>query len=541
MNTVTNTPLQCLNNGKTTNFTTRRENNEVYARCNKIEDLSSTFFKRYYHLFDVYTKNIIDDDIHIVNASVKNGCINWDTIGITKLSIVSTQYLKNVEAINSNIMDVTFKRGNAYIYCKLSTCKQILTNMRSLAREELKDTPEQLETFLNWIKYVSPTRYIHIEIDAKRSENATQLRSQCKPMVFNYNYYSQLTASLVNTDNNNASLMIMEILTGRRIGECDIDNFTWMNPKDATQRAQIRDYYTVKPEHDSIIDVYNWVMFSGQTKMKREEAPYPIPLLFKVSQEMFEKWGKRLKNDVESGNKNKGITQWSSKSGGLQVFRNINTALYTRLLPTLEKGHNFRAIYGRIVSHQLNDKCLCSDPVKLMSLLMGHIDTKSTENYRIVQVEHTELSVDETKILTEVAEIVEGRGLQPVGNTSDKPKWSKAVTRSYTNDFNTPLRFKALKIVDPDTDFSKLRELEEIQYKTFMSALHDRFESVTGLTFNIILKRYNEVDFSIIYNLAKEVRRYNDTATKVTLKKKLDLVYKKMLSTGSIDKSIYMI
>jgi hypothetical protein len=495
-----------------------------------ITDSIEEFNKAYRQAYKSYSE-VPPIELDFVNATVYQGKVNWDKDLIELLSKESITYLKFVDKANLNLGMIRYlkRRKNSGMTgsneASLSTKKMILGKIRGLNSDD--------EKFNLWLRRISPMGVLGKLIKKTTFEN-----ERVAPIHISSRYYMQVVGNLIYREQSadTVAMMGMELLTGRRISECNIDNFRKMNVLDTEDRKAITEYYKIFD--DRVIDKMDWYWFDGQLKAHRDVGGYPIPTLMRVADSKFQSVGETVKRVVKEYNIKKGLNEdlWGSNLGGVRNYRGKTDSLQKRLLPQLDKAHNIRAIYASIMASCLLESCDHSDTVKLMSSLMGHVDMGSTNKYRIIKVVDQEITPEEKTVLDQYIEIVkdvEGAN-RDYSMTGRKPSktfkgWTEAQKLHYRSHYGNEESFDDIKAIAPhDVDLKGFPEKTGKEYKEFYKMLEQIVLEKTGFTYKFLKKRYNNVPFRMIYVAAQELKGSLIDPTKYRLKKDMDLKYSNM-------------
>lgn len=522
-----------------TNFYEIHKETKPYQVVPIHDNVVIDFTKQYIKLYKYFVDNISEMEKDIIKSSVLFGVVQMEREPVKSLSQNSLVYLRELQTMNNNFLQVAFKTKESYRFPKATSYKRVLGDVKKQCLKEL--TESDVKYFSRWFSKYSPSGYL-----GKTIKQDNLKKPEPEPLQINYGYYSALFGRLFSIRHPRTAMLVMEMLTGRRVSECDIDNFTWLDHKQPETRDRIKKTYKILDE--SIIDEYSWVDFLGQRKIKNVERrkelieegkikmdlTFPIPLLFKISESEFKYWGDMVKLKVSEGNiaRDLPVDFWDSHVGGVRRLRGYTEQLHKRLLPDLAKAHNFRAIYGNIISGKMVDYCNVSDKVKLMTIMLGHADGKSTEKYRIIRVINEKLTVEKQEIISNLEEIIHEletmKGLYG-GRVKSKVEfvdWSATDKKHYSRYLKDKTHFDNLKVITGGTvDFTQYSSMSGSEYRKSMDEIFELLEKETGFSYRFLTTRYTECIFSVVYALAKKVYSQYSDKSKQTLKKEMDKAY----------------
>ena len=528
---------------RSTNFYELHKDSKPYKIVDVHSDVVDEFVKRYIDLNDFYNNEVSEIEKDTIRVSVLLGVVDMDREPVKKLSEKALRFLRELRIVNNDFVHVAYKTKLLYRFPQANSYKRILGVVKKHCLKRIAEDKGQY--FINWFSKYSLAGYL-----GKTVKNDRLKKTEADPLELNHGYYSALFGRLLKLKHPRSGMLVMEMLTGRRVTECNIDNFTWLDPKDSSTRERIKSTYKIL--NDSIIDEYSWVDFSGQLKIKNvdrrkqmieegkltTDLTYPIPLLFNVSEEEFNYWGDIVKMKVIEGNIERDLPEefWDSEMGGVRRMRGYTDKLHKRLLPDLVKAHNFRAIYGGIISGQMVRHCNVSDKVKLMTILLGHTDSKSTENYRIIRVVNEELTADDQGRINNLEEIIIDLGTLKGTKKKRKPSvnfvdWSAGDRMYYNRYLKDKKHYDNLKVITKGSvDFTKYSTLSGSEFRKELDDIFKHLEEETGCSYRLLTTRYTNCLFSVIFELAKEVHRHYPDVTNVTKKRYLDKAYANYLS-----------
>lgn len=492
-----------------------------------INQVIPTFSEQYLKLFDYYIENINSLEKDTVRLSVIGGVVDLEREPVKALSQTSVRYLVRLDTLNNKFFYVAVSTKQGYKFLSASSYKRTLTEIKKHALSILE--PEKKIFFENWYKKNAPVTYI-----GKTLKYQSLNQKKKEPLILNNGYYTRLIGKLMITKSPKTAMLVMEMLTGRRVAECNIANFEWLDTKDIDVRKKIVDTYSIT--NGDIIDRFSWVNFSGQLKIKnaslREES-YPIPLLIKMSEPEFKYWGELVAMQVEDANiaNDYAPNLWASQVGGVRRLRGYTEKLHKKLIPDLDKAHNFRAIYGSIISNAMLESCKVSDNVQLMTILLGHIDFKSTDKYRNTKVINSVLTSTESDLINNLEEVVEAI-VNPVrlnGNIKAPTEfinWRAADKKHYDRYIKNPEHFNNLNVITNGTvDFSTFSKMTAEDFRSALDKIFDQLVADTGLSYRLLTTRYDDTPFTVLYNLAKKIYTPGLTVSTQTLKKNMDREY----------------
>lgn len=512
-----------MNKDGSTNFEERRKDLKPYKVYNFRNEIVNDFYPKFYELFVYYKDRVypVVNDIDTVQKSIYNGCVDMEREQVGKLSEDSKSYLRQLEKLNNDFLSCMLKENSKNRLPTASSFRDILGFIKKVGKENL--SKDEYKYFDSWFSYNSPSRYISKEMNT----TTHKMKDKKNPeFTINYGFYTGLLGHLMAFGDERSSMLVIEMLTGRRISECNVNDFKWMDLNDNESRQKILDVYQVTNENK--IDEFSWVLFSGQKKAKREVPAYPIPLVVPITEKVFNHWLNKVKNVVERVNEEKNIPVqfWGSEVGGVRHLRYLTVKLYTRLLPMLNKGHNLRAIHASILSKQLLNACNFTDTVKLMKVLTGHIDSGSTDKYRLVRVVQEELTVNDSQIINTLPAIITEAFTDKRKKTDVFIGWSEGDKKHYKRHLKDSKTFQNLKVItEGKVNFDNFSKISGDEYREKMNNIMKEVEYTTGLSYTTLVKRYNGLPFTTVYSLAQRVREGRENASAMTMKRHMDTAY----------------
>jgi hypothetical protein len=492
-----------------------------------ITDSIEDYNKSYKGVYNLYLKVPVME-LDFVNASVSQGKVNWEKTLIDTISDESITYLRGLEKVNLNLMVIRYLKRRSV--AGLAGSVEASASSRKMILSSIRKTNIEDEKFDTWFRNNSPMGML-----GRMMKTVTRDNDRKTPINVNSRYYMQMVGRMIYKEQSMdmVSMMSMELLTGRRIAECNIKNFKRMDVSNVDDRNLIIDYYSIVDE--SVIDKLDWYWFTGQLKAHRDVGGYPIPTLMQISAPKFKEIGDRVNSVVTGYNINKGLNPdlWVSDVGGVRSCRGKTLLLQKKLLPQLDKAHNIRAIYASIMASCLLDYCNVADTVNLMGRLMGHIDKGSTNKYRIVKVTNKELTPDESSILDQYIELVkdvegidkicETRGRKPGTNFTG---WTSTHVIHYRKHYSNEDSFDDIKAIAPhDVDLNGFPDKTGEEYIAFYKSIEKIVLDKTGVTYKYLKKRYSDIPFRMMYVVAQDLRNALIDPSVYSLKKELDSRY----------------
>lgn len=531
-----NTSIKFIDNK--TNFDVLHKENKPTQVVKELKSVYAHYANKYKGLFRMYIDMVPREDKDTIMVSVYKGVVDLERPTVKFLGRVGYRYLVGLYKINNEYLNVAIKTSNKnkrrYTFLSASSYKRGLSEIKKLVKSELKE--EEVAFFERWYSKNSPFGYVSLVV---KSESNTKPKPE--PIVVNNGYYTRLLGKLLVMRKSKTALLVMEMLTGRRITETNAINFKVLDVTLPEVRERIKKYYSIIEE--SVIDKYTWCDFSGQLKTKNEEKrqelgierTYPIPLLLNISKEEFTFWADLLKAQVEKNNMRKGCDSelWSSEIGGLRTMRWYTSKLHKRLLPILQKAHNFRAIYASIISKGMEKHCNVSDNVRIMSKLLGHVDGHSTEKYRLIRVENVLLAGADNELISNLSDI-----LSELFNEEGSVKkvetqfvgWNRSDKAMYGTYIKDPYHYDCLNVISEGRlDFDGLSALSAKEFRDKLEEVKEKSIEETGLSYRLITTRYKKVPFTVVYNLAKKT--YKEGVGVLSLKSYLDREVSKWVKT----------
>jgi hypothetical protein len=499
-----------------------------------VTDSIPDYNEAYLNVFEQYQK-IPGLERDFVHASVTLGVVNWDKPALNSLSDIALVYLKELEKVNTSLLALRYcknvNKGHEGTQASFSSMKTVLRGVIKLNATN--------RIFYSWISKNSPSAFITRSMAKITRDNARKT-----PIHINRKYYMELLKKMFKEDvkPETTSLLRMEMITGRRVSECHLENFKRLDTTKPSDRSAIIDYYRIIDP--SIIDTLVWYSFSTQLKVYKDDIAaiktYPIPLLYDVSEDVFNALGNNIIEVVTKYNISKSLEVglWTSRMGGVRYYRSKTVKLQRALLPNLDKTHNIRAIYGSLMSKYLLPFCNMSDTVAVMGRLMGHTDTATTDHYRVIKIDNTSISNEEisklfsyTHIVSEVSSQVkdiETRGrkqlLRFIG-------WTDYDKRSYKAQYENEDSYNDLEVIAKGViDLKDFSDGPVGEYKEVYKQLLLMCELDTGLSYKRFKYRYSEADFKTIYNIAKEVKRNDPVISTHLMCKEMDIIYSQLFT-----------
>lgn len=510
------------------------------------------FKEAYLKLYNYYINKV---DVHskdTIKASVFGGVVDMDREPVKTLESVGVTYLRELKKTNNNFVKVAVVTKRNHKFLASTSYKRVLSVVKKEIMNDLMDDGVIDKVYFdNWFRKFSVAGYL-----GKMVKHNARLVPEEAPIEVNYGYYSLLLAKLMTLKKSRTGMLVVEILTGRRISECNIDHFEWIDTNNEVSRELIQKTYSIDDKHlDVVLNNHSWVLFSGQKKVKNVEkrkelidngvlhtdTVYPIPLLLKVTKEEFYYWGNLVKEAVIACNVEKDIESdyWDSHIGGVRRLRGYTETYHKAFIPDLSKAHNIRAVYGSIMSQRLSGLCNVPDTLTTMSALLGHVDLTSTARYRVIRVVNNDLSSKSKDMITNLEQILhdfescksKGGGAKRQYENDEFVNWKRAERVHYKKYLNSPNDFDRMKVITSGSvDFSTFSRLSGDEYKRAMDDIFVKLEEDCGFSYRVLVNRYDKLSFPIVLQLAIRVHLPTLNLSAVTKKKNMDQIYAKYIS-----------